>query len=207
VAAPAGAAQAADPVIAAAGDIACDPADGDFAAGNGSATRCRQKYTSDLLVSGDLAKVLLLGDNQYDSAKASAFQTAFEPSWGRVRSITRPALGNHEVGSATDHFDYFNGIGNATGAAGPRGKGYYSYDVGGWHLIALNSNCPEVACNAGSAQEQWLRADLAANARACTLAYWHHPRFSSGFDGDNGFMQDISGGAALGRRGRRSHQP
>ena len=77
------------------------------------------------------------------------------------------------------------------GPAGERGKGYYSYDVGSWHLIALNSNCSRVPCNAGSAQEQWLRADLAANPRTCTLAYWHHPRFSSGHDGDGTFMQDI----------------
>src|SRR5260221_41956 len=72
--------------------------------------------------------------------------------------------------------------------AGPSGRGYYSYDLGAWHIVSLNSN---VAVNAGSAQEQWLRADLAANRTQCTLAYWHHPYFSSGIHGDNPYMRDI----------------
>jgi acid phosphatase type 7 len=71
-------------------------------------------------------------------------------------------------------------------AAGERGKGWYSYDLGAWHLVALNSNCDEVGgCDEGSAQERWLRADLAASSARCTLAYWHHPRFSSGPHGDD----------------------
>ena len=79
------------------------------------------------------------------------------------------------------YFDYFNGSGNLNGPAGERTKGYYSFDVGSWHLIALNSNCgPAGGCGAGSPQEQWLRADLASHPATCTLAYWHHPRFSSG---------------------------
>ena len=191
LAGPTAVAHAADPVIAAAGDIACDPADSGFNGGNGASTRCRQKYTSNLLVNAGLAKVLTLGDNQYDSAQLDDFNASYDPSWGRVKSITRPGLGNHEPGSATGYFDYFNGPGVADGPAGQRGKGYYSFDVGNWHLIALNSNCADVACSAGSAQEQWLRADLAAHPSECTLAYWHHPRFSSGHDGDNTFMQDI----------------
>jgi hypothetical protein len=93
-------------------------------------------------------------------------------------------LGKHEGGWA-GYFDYFNGKGAVDGPAGPRGKGYYSFDVGSWHLIALNSNCTNVpgGCGAGSEQERWLRADLAAHPTQCTLAYWHHPRFSSGHDG------------------------
>jgi chitodextrinase len=184
-------AQAADPVIAAAGDIACDNQDGNFNGGNGTATACRQKYTSNLLVNAGLAQVITLGDNQYNSAQTEEFNASYDPSWGRVKSITRPGIGNHEPGSASDYFDYFNGVGVNDGPAGERGKGYYSFDVGSWHVIALNSNCSTVACNAGSAQEQWLRADLAAHPNACTLAYWHHPRFSSGHDGDNTFMQPI----------------
>jgi uncharacterized repeat protein (TIGR01451 family) len=184
------AASAADPVIAAAGDIACSPSDGDFNSGNGTATRCRQKYTSNLLVNAGLATVLTLGDNQYNSGSLSNFQASYDPSWGRVKSITRPSAGNHEPHPSTGYFDYFNGVGNQTGPAGARGKGYYSFDVGPWHLIALNSNCPG-GCEAGSAQEQWLRADLAANPTTCTLAYWHHPRFSSGHDKNNLFMQPI----------------
>jgi acid phosphatase type 7 len=183
-------AQAADPVIAAAGDIACDPADANFNGGLGTTSACRQNHTSDLLVDAGLARVLALGDLQYDSASYNDFLGSYDPSWGRVKSITRPVLGNHE-GSGTGYFDYFNGAGKSTGSAGTRGKGYYSYDVGAWHLIALNSNCDRVSCAAGGEQEQWLRGDLAAHADSCKLAYWHHPRFSSGHDGDNLSVQPL----------------
>jgi chitodextrinase len=178
----------ADPVVYAAGDIACDPTDTYF--NGGSSTHCHELKTSDIIVNGGAAKALALGDLQYNSASLSNLRASYDRSWGRVKSITRPALGNHES-SGGGYFDYFNGVGINNGPAGERGKGYYSFDVGSWHLIALNSNCSRVPCNAGSAQEQWLRADLAANPRTCTLAYWHHPRFSSGHDGDGTFMQDI----------------
>jgi hypothetical protein len=135
--------------------------------------------------------VLPLGDLQYNSASASQIQASYDPSWGRVKSITRPALGNHEPGNASGYFDYFNGSGAMNGPAGERGKGYYSFNIGTWHLVALNSNCASVPCGPGSAQERWLRADLYANRNFCTLAYWHHPRFSSGHDGNNVFMQAI----------------
>jgi acid phosphatase type 7 len=182
-------ARAAD-VVAAAGDIACDPDDSAFNGGLGTRTRCRQKYTSDLLVNAGLSRVLALGDLQYNSGSLADFRVSYDPSWGRVKSITRPVLGNHE-GGGTGYFDYFNGVGVSSGPAGQRGKGYYSFNVGAWHLIALNSNCSRVPCSKGSAQEKWLRADLGANRSACTLAYWHHPRFSSGHDGDSSFMQTI----------------
>jgi acid phosphatase type 7 len=176
-------AAAADAVVAAAGDIACDRAAG--------TTTCKQMMTSDLLVDANLAGVLTLGDNQYECGGLTSFALWYEPSWGRVKAITHPALGNHEYqtsggtdcdtsGSAGGYFDYFNGVGNANGPAGERGKGYYSYDLGSWHLIALNSNCSKVSCASGQPQEQWLRADLAANPGKCTLAYMHHSRFSSG---------------------------
>jgi hypothetical protein len=144
-----------------------------------------------VLVQSGAAAVLALGDLQYDSGSLSDFQASYDPSWGRVKPATRPALGNHEPGNASGYFDYFNGSGVASGPAGQRGKGYYSFDVGTWHLIALNSNCSKVPCSSGSAQERWLRADLAAHPTACTLAYWHHPRFSSGYDGNSTFMQTL----------------
>jgi acid phosphatase type 7 len=175
---------AADPVIAGAGDIACAPTDPGYNGGNGTATRCRQRATSDLLVGAGLAAVLPLGDIQYDSPSAANLKAVYDPTWGRVRSISRPVLGNHD-GAGASYFDYFNGPGAADGPAGPRGRGYYSFDVGSWHIVALNSNCASVSCGAGSIQERWLRADLAAHPAACTLAFWHHPRYSSGHDGSH----------------------
>jgi hypothetical protein len=180
--APVAAAQ--DPVIAAAGDIACAPGD------PVTADTCHHQATSDLLVGAPLAAVLPLGDIQYDSASLTNILGAYHPTWGRVKSISRPIVGNHE-GSGTGYFDYFNGAGVADGPAGVRGKGWYSFDVGTWHLVALNSNCDDVGCTAGSEQEQWLRADLAAHPTSCTLAYWHHPRYSSGHEGDSTFMQPL----------------
>jgi chitodextrinase len=177
-------AAAADPVIFAAGDIACAPGD------PVTSTTCHERYTSDTILSGGAARALALGDLQYNSASLSNLQNSYDKTWGRFKSITRPVLGNHES-TGTGYFDYFNGSGVNNGPAGERGKGYYSYDVGAWHLIALNPNCSRVPCSAGSAQEQWLRADLASHPNTCTLAYWHHPRFSSGHDGDGTFMQPI----------------
>lgn len=178
---------AGDPVIMAAGDIACDPTNSNFNGGNGSSSSCRQKYTSDLLVNSGAAAVLPLGDIQYYCGGLSAFQQSYDLSWGRVKSISRPAVGNHEYltsggtgcttanAGAAGYFDYFGA------AAGERGKGYYSYNVGAWHLVALNSNCTSAGgCGSTSPQYQWLRADLDANPTACTLAYWHIPLYSSG---------------------------
>jgi hypothetical protein len=120
--------------------------------------------------------VFTAGDNAYDDGSAADFQNCYEPSWGRHKARTQPAVGNHEYQTpgASDYFDYFGVV------AGDRDKGYYSYDLGDWHIIVLNGQCSEVPCFAGSPQEEWLRADLAANATACAAAYWHQPRFSSG---------------------------
>jgi hypothetical protein len=183
-----------DPTVAAAGDIACDPASSNYNAGSGTASSCHQKYTSDLLVGRDLAGVLPLGDTQYEQGTLAAFKTSFDPTWGREKNIMHPAVGNHEYQTpgAAGYFDYFNGVGAASGPAGARNKGYYSFDIGAWHLIALNSNCSEVGgCGSGSPQETWLKDDLAHHANKCTLAYWHHPRFSSGAHGTNAAMQTV----------------
>jgi calcineurin-like phosphoesterase family protein len=184
------AAAAQDPVIAAAGDIACAPDDPNFNGGAGIDGFCRQRATSDLLVGTGLTNVLALGDIQYNSASLANITAVYEPTWGRVKSITRPVIGNHE-GSGAGYYDYFNGPGVLNGPAGVRGKGWYSFDVGTWHVVALNSNCAAVACTAGSEQEQWLRADLAAHPTSCTLAFWHHPRYSSGHDDNGTFMQPL----------------
>lgn len=179
---------ATDPVIAVAGNIACDPLNSGFNGGNGTATTCRQKYTSDLLVNANLAAVLTLGDNQYQCGGFQAYMQSYDLSWGRVKSITYPSLGNHDYltsgtgtgctsanAGAAGTFDYFGA------AAGLRGQGYYSFDIGAWHIIALNSNCSAVGgCGVTSPQGQWLQNDLASHANMCTLAYFHHPLFSSG---------------------------
>ncbi|PLS75984.1 MAG: alkaline phosphatase [Actinobacteria bacterium] len=126
--------------------------------------------------------VVTLGDNVYERGTAEAFAACYGPTWGRHRDRTRPALGNHDYvnGRAAAYFEYFGD------AAGERGKGWYSFDLGAWHVVALNSNCAVVGgCGAGSEQERWLRADLAAHPRRCTLAYWHHARFSSALHGNN----------------------
>jgi acid phosphatase type 7 len=189
-----------DPVIAAAGDIACDPADGSFRDGFGTAAFCRQRATSDLLLGMDLSAVLVPGDAQYNTATLPRFLASFDPSWGRLRSLLRPAPGNHEYRDpgAAGYFDYFNGRGRPDGPAGRRDRGYYSFDVGGWHVVSLNSQCSHppanptlLDCAAGSAQESWLRADLAANPAACTLAFWHHPTASSGILGRNAAVEPL----------------
>ena len=168
--------------IAAAGDIACDPASPRFADGLGSGLDCRQRATSDLLVGESYEAVLALGDIQYEVGAGDAFEASYDTSWGRVKPVTQPVPGNHEyrTAGAAGYFAYFGA------AAGDPTKGYYSYELGGWHVVALNSNCATVGgCDAGSVQERWLRADLAAHPTRCTLAYWHHPRYSSGRHGSD----------------------
>ena len=190
-----------DPVIAAAGDIACDPGLTRFATGLGTSDACHMIKTSDLLMKLDVAAILPLGDLQYENGELDKFQRSFDPTWGRLKAQMRPAVGNHEyrTAGAAGYFDYFNGPGVADGPAGPRDKGYYSYDLGAWHVVTLNSQCSHPAadnpyendCAAGSPQEQWLRADLAAHPARCTLAAWHHPWFSSGLAGRNDAVQPL----------------
>ncbi len=173
--------RAGDPVVAAAGDIACNLKSGFF-------SRCTMQETSDLLVDSGLTAVLTLGDNQDDGAEIGDYRGSYDPTWGRVKTITHPIPGDDDLRTAAGgaYYDYFGA------AAGTRGKGYYSYDVGAWHIIALNSNCAEVGgCRAGFPQQRWLRADLAAHRNRCVLAYWHHPRFSSGSQGANPGMDAL----------------
>jgi hypothetical protein len=170
------------PKVAAAGDVACDPGHPSFGAGQGRGLTCRQLATSDLLVGAGYAAVLVLGDVQYEDGAYSKFLASYDPTWGRVKSVTRPVPGNHEYrsGSAAGYFRYFGD------AAGDPAEGWYSFDLGAWHLIALNSQCDAVGgCDEGSPQGRWLRADLAASRASCTLAYWHHPRYSSGMHGSD----------------------
>ncbi|MGH7401544.1 MAG: ABC transporter substrate-binding protein [Candidatus Rokuibacteriota bacterium] len=165
-------------VLVGAGDIASCTSDGDEATAS--------------LLDAIGGVVFTLGDHAYDSGTSIEFAACYEPSWGRHKSRTRPAPGNHDYATSagSGYFAYFGA------RAGDPAKGYYSYDLGSWHIIVLNSNCPDVGgCGPGSAQERWLRADLAAHPSICTLAYWHHPRFSSGPHGSEaalaGFWQAL----------------
>ncbi len=132
--------------------------------------------------------ILALGDNAYQSGANWEYLLCYGPTWGRHRARTRPVPGNHEYETrgARDYFEYFGS------AAGRPGEGWYSFDHGGWHLVALNSNCSDIGgCGPDSPQGRWLRADLAAHPARCTLAYMHHPRFSSGRHGSSASMQPL----------------
>jgi acid phosphatase type 7 len=169
-----------DPVLVGAGDIA------DCADLSGA------QATAKLLdeISGE---VFTAGDDAYPSGTAQQFHDCYGPTGGQFKTRTRPSPGNHEFhsGGATPYFDYFGA------AAGDPLAGYYSYDIGAWHVVVLNSECAQVGgCQPGSTQEQWLRQDLQSHPAACTLAYWHKPLFSSGGSHGNDlemkpFWQDL----------------
>jgi hypothetical protein len=161
---------AGDPVLVGAGDIASCDLPGDEATAR--------------LLDGIDGTVFTAGDDAYESGTAAEFQNCYDPTWGRFKARTRPTPGNHDYVSpgAAPYYAYFGAN------AGPKGKGYYSYDLGAWHIIALNS---EIAIQTGSEQERWLRTDLAANKAICVLAYWHEPLFSSGWHGNDRRTQAV----------------
>ena len=164
--------------VVAAGDISCAASDPSF---KGTATKCRMLATANLASTFIPQDVLLLGDLQYGTPNLAGFQSGFDTNWGRFKAIAHPVPGNHEyeLAGAPGYFSYFGA------QAGPVGQGWYSYDEAGWHIVALNANCTDAGgCAAGSTQAQWLQADLAASNAACTLAFWHQPRFSSHAEGD-----------------------
>ena len=136
------------------------------------------------VLDGIAGTVFTAGDNVYSSGTPSEFTQCYEPTWGRHKARTRPAPGNHDYNTSggTGYYAYYGAN------AGEAGKGYYSYDLGAWHIISLNSN---VAATETSAQVIWLKADLAATTKSCVLAYWHHPRFSSGDHGSSTKMSTV----------------
>ena len=157
-----------DPVLVGAGDIATCQSSGDEATAN--------------LLDGISGTVFTLGDNAYENGSAAEFADCYDPSWGRHKARTRPAVGNHDYQTpgASGYFGYFGA------AAGDPAKGYYSYNLGEWHVISLNSMCENVGgCGESSPMVTWLKQDLAANPKACTAAYFHHPLFNSGSEYGN----------------------
>jgi len=132
------------------------------------------------LVAQTNMQILALGDLAYGSGSAEDFSNCYDPDWGQFRDRTHPVPGNHEYETprAQGYFDYFG-----DGAGG----GFYSFDLGAWHLVALNSNCGDdsAGCELSDPQLDWLEHDMQATSATCVLAYWHHPRFSSGEHGDD----------------------
>ena len=162
---------AANPVVLVAGDVA----------------QCNVRgaqLTADLIRRMPEATVLAVGDLAYENGSPKDFARCYDPSWGKFKDRTWPAPGNHEYGTsgATGYFTYFGS------RAGAPGKGYYSVEIGQWHIVALNSN---IDADADSAQVDWLRKDLAAHRASCILAFWHHPRYSSGAHGSHRRVQAL----------------
>lgn len=158
------AARETEPVLVGAGDIA------DCADISGAEATAK-------LLDAIPGTVFTAGDNAYEEGTAEQFAECYDPTWGRHKARTRPSVGNHEFhsGGATPYFNYFGAV------AGDPKKGFYSYELGTWHIIVLNSECQEIGgCQSGSVEEQWLSEDLREHPSVCTLAYWHKPLFSSG---------------------------
>ena len=151
--------------------------------GAGDIARCNTRADSATakLLGKIPGTVFTLGDHTYPWGTAQAYEECYDPTWGRFKKRTKPALGNHDYyrEGAAGYFNYFGA------RAGSPGKGYYSYDPGNWHIVVLNSNCNKVGgCGKRSRQGRWLRRDLANHRARCTLAYFHHPLFSSGEHGN-----------------------
>ena len=185
-------------LVAAVGDMACSSTSSSFKGGLGTSTSCRQQAVADLLAGRNLSAFLPLGDTQYECGDLAEFRASYDLAWGPLLDISRPVVGNHEYGTSCGRNDasgFFTYFGDR---AGTDGRGWYSYDIGGWHLIALNSECsygttgvPVGGCSTSSPQYTWLQQDLAAHPNRCTLAYWHEPRWTSGKHGNAQSMTDI----------------
>jgi hypothetical protein len=177
-----------DPVITAVGDLACGTDDPNYNGGAGTASFCaEQRVSNQMLTDTSVDAFLGLGDFQYSCGLTTDWAASYTPTWGRFNSIIDPVAGNHEYQTGRDPYgvicpstnktalNYFNYFG---AAASPSTAGHYSFNLGSWHLIALNANCAMPAsqgCSASSAQTQWLQQDLLFNTQPCTLAFWHQP--------------------------------
>lgn len=158
--------------------------------GAGDISSCNNDHDEETarVLDGIEGTVFTLGDNAYGEGTAEQFADCYDPTWGRHRDRTQPVPGNHEYRTegAGPYFDYFGE------KAGDPDLGYYSFDLGGWHIVALNTNCDDIdGCEKDSAQVEWLREDLAAHPAQCTLAYGHHPRFSSGEHGNDDEIEPL----------------
>ena len=159
--------------------------------GAGDISRCDNKgdTATARLVASISGTVFTAGDNAYKEGTLWQFRNCYDPTWGRFKWRTKPSVGNHEYRTpgASGYFDYFGA------AAGGRGKGYYSYNRGAWHIVALNSMCAYVqgGCEPTSPMITWLKNDLANHPSRCTLAYFHKPLFSSGYSRGNPVVRPL----------------
>ena len=177
-------------VLVAAGDVACGP---DIEI---TSEQCQQEATATQVERLNPDAVLVLGDIAYEQVTPESIK-AYDASWGRFLDRTHAVVGNHEYfGNGPEvYWDYFGD------RAGDRGSGWYSFDVGAWHVVVLNSECSDVDCDPDGDQLEWLKADLDGNSTRCTLAAFHRPRFSSGDEyGDDesvsGFWQVLQDAGA-----------
>lgn len=160
--------------------------------GAGDIAFCGEPYLMDEATANIIDKypeavVFTAGDNVQGEGRMPEYTNCFTASWGRFLNRLHPVPGNHDymTEGGAPYYTYFGA------AAGEPFKGWYSYDVGEWHIVALNSNCDAVACGPNSAQVAWLREDLAANPARCTMLHWHHPRWSSGLAGSYGSVNSF----------------
>lgn len=176
-----GSTQAATKKVVAVGDIAC------ARGASTTDTTCRHREVSDLTARLNPDSVWLLGDIQYPRGSLADFRAGFDERWNVHRNVWRPTPGNHEYETpgAAGYYEYFGD------RAGPKRRGWYSFELGDWHVVSLNSNCDVISCAFMSMQQRWLRRDLRSNDKKCVAAFWHHPRFSSGQHGANEMVSGL----------------
>ncbi|MEI6621744.1 MAG: fibronectin type III domain-containing protein [Actinomycetes bacterium] len=168
-------------VIMTVGDIACDPTAPAFNNGKGTPAGCQQQAVANAIRAQHPDAFLPLGDIQYFDGRLDAFQQSYDPAFGDLKSISYPIPGNHEykTANAAGYYTYFGA------AAHQDTKGTYSFDIGGWHVLAINSTVctPSISCGPGSAMAKWIAADIATHPSQCVMAMWHHPLWSAGAHG------------------------
>jgi hypothetical protein len=175
-----------DPVVVTGGDIGCAPDDVNYNGGNGTTSYCHMKDTAGLVGQINPTAVLMVGDGQYNSGSLTNYRASYDPTWGVYKSKTKPTVGNHDYGTsgASGYYTYF-GTPASPQQSGCTSNclGYYSFDVGAWHIVNINSECSRLnggaGCAVGSPQETWLKNDLATKSKPCTIVFDHRPRWSS----------------------------
>ena len=173
-------------MLAVAGDVACATTESGYNGGAGTPGHCHERATAALIGAMNPAAVLMLGDGQYNSGSLAEYNASYGTTWGTYKSITKPTVGNHEYGSsgASGFWNYFGSIATPLQpSCRSKCNGWYSFNIGAWHIVNINAECTQTGggagCATGSPQEVWLKQDLAASTAKCTLVMGHRPRWSS----------------------------